>query len=87
MKPHWTLGREMSEVVLTMTNKTFGVAGVTAAAGKLIGIVTDGDLRRALGRGVDINTDRAADIMTAPDSHGCVPVQDYRPMRGQALCR
>ena len=36
----------MSETVLTMTNKTFGIAGVVDESGKLIGIVTDGDLRR-----------------------------------------
>lgn len=36
----------MSETVLTMTNKTFGIAGVVDERGDLIGIVTDGDLRR-----------------------------------------
>jgi arabinose-5-phosphate isomerase len=36
----------MSEVVPFMTSKTFGVAGVVGADGRLLGIVTDGDLRR-----------------------------------------
>jgi arabinose-5-phosphate isomerase len=36
----------MSEALLVMTAKSFGVVGVTDASGKLIGIVTDGDLRR-----------------------------------------
>ena len=36
----------MSEVLLTISRSGFGVAGVTDAAGALIGIVTDGDLRR-----------------------------------------
>jgi arabinose-5-phosphate isomerase len=39
----------MSEVVLVMTQKTFGVAGVVDTDGHLIGIVTDGDLRRHIG--------------------------------------
>ena len=39
----------MSDVVLVMTKKTFGVAGVADADGHLIGIVTDGDLRRHIG--------------------------------------
>lgn len=36
----------MSEVLLVMTNKRFGSAGVVDAQGKLAGIITDGDLRR-----------------------------------------
>lgn len=51
----------MSDVVLVMTRKTFGVAGVVDAAGRLVGIVTDGDLRRNLN---NIFTLTAADVMT-----------------------
>ncbi len=36
----------MSETLLTISQKGFGVVGVVDAAGYLIGIVTDGDLRR-----------------------------------------
>ncbi|MDH3263669.1 MAG: KpsF/GutQ family sugar-phosphate isomerase [Paracoccaceae bacterium] len=36
----------MSEALLMMSQKGFGVVGVTAADGSLAGIVTDGDLRR-----------------------------------------
>jgi arabinose-5-phosphate isomerase len=36
----------MSEAVLTMSAKSFGCVGVTDAEGRLVGIVTDGDLRR-----------------------------------------
>ncbi|MEQ9445760.1 MAG: KpsF/GutQ family sugar-phosphate isomerase [Rhodospirillaceae bacterium] len=36
----------MSDTIITMTNKTFGIAGVVDDAGVLVGIVTDGDLRR-----------------------------------------
>lgn len=39
-------GDPMSEVLLVMTSKGFGAAGVVDAAGKLAGIITDGDLRR-----------------------------------------
>ncbi|WP_439575833.1 KpsF/GutQ family sugar-phosphate isomerase [Phreatobacter sp.] len=39
-------GATMSAVVLEMSRKGFGCCGVTDAAGSLIGIVTDGDLRR-----------------------------------------
>jgi arabinose-5-phosphate isomerase len=36
----------MSEALLTISAKGFGVTGVTDAAGALVGIITDGDLRR-----------------------------------------
>lgn len=36
----------MSDVILTMSGKRFGCVGLVDAAGKLSGIITDGDLRR-----------------------------------------
>jgi len=36
----------MSEAILVMTAKSFGVVGACDAQGRLIGIITDGDLRR-----------------------------------------
>ena len=39
----------MAEAILVMTAKSFGCVGVTDEAGKLVGIVTDGDLRRHMG--------------------------------------
>jgi arabinose-5-phosphate isomerase len=39
-------GTPMSEALLVMSQKSFGVVGVTDEAGRLVGIVTDGDLRR-----------------------------------------
>ncbi len=38
----------MSDALLIMTAKSFGVVGITAADGTLAGIITDGDLRRNL---------------------------------------
>ncbi|EEE37051.1 arabinose 5-phosphate isomerase [Rhodobacteraceae bacterium KLH11] len=39
-------GTPMSEALLVMSQKSFGVVGVTDDAGCLLGIITDGDLRR-----------------------------------------
>lgn len=39
-------GTPMSDALLTMTQKGFGVVGVTGPGGALQGIITDGDLRR-----------------------------------------
>ena len=36
----------MEHALLTMTEKRFGCAGVTDRAGRLVGLITDGDLRR-----------------------------------------
>jgi len=47
-----------------MSSKRLGMTCVVGKDGKLAGIVTDGDLRRHLSRGVDLFKQRAADIMT-----------------------
>jgi arabinose-5-phosphate isomerase len=51
----------MSEVLLIMTSKRFGCAGVLDANGGLAGIVTDGDLRRKMSSG--LLTLSAQDVM------------------------
>ena len=52
----------MSEVIVTMTTKSFGCVGVIDASGALAGMITDGDLRRHMGDGLLAR--RAKDIMT-----------------------
>jgi arabinose-5-phosphate isomerase len=39
----------MPDVLVLMTAKSFGVAGITDSQGRLVGIITDGDLRRHMG--------------------------------------
>ena len=59
----------MDRALLTMTEKRFGCLGIIDAAGRLIGIVTDGDLRRAMG--ADLLARLAGDVMTrAPRTIG-----------------
>lgn len=41
----------LSEAIVEMTSKRFGITGVVDAAGRLVGVLTDGDLRRAFRRG------------------------------------
>ncbi|MBI2606903.1 MAG: KpsF/GutQ family sugar-phosphate isomerase [Deltaproteobacteria bacterium] len=52
------------EVVESVTSKNLGAVLVRAAPRKLAGIITDGDIRRALGRGSAFFTLKARDIMT-----------------------
>jgi arabinose-5-phosphate isomerase len=55
----------MREALFTITAKGLGITGVTDAHGAMIGVITDGDLRRALERGIDILNSSAGDLMTA----------------------
>jgi arabinose-5-phosphate isomerase len=53
----------MADALLEMTAKRLGVTAVVDAAGGLVGVVTDGDLRRALGAGSDVVTRTVAEVM------------------------
>ena len=52
----------MSEALIEMTTKGLGCVGVVDAGGALLGIITDGDLRRHMS--ADLTTRRVRDIMT-----------------------
>ncbi|MCE7798390.1 KpsF/GutQ family sugar-phosphate isomerase [Sphingobium sufflavum] len=52
----------MTDAILVITSGSFGIAGVTDDEGRLIGVITDGDLRRHFSH---LNSARAADIMTS----------------------
>ena len=56
------LGTAMSEALVEMTSKGFGCVGITDAAGRIAGIVTDGDLRRHMRP--DLMTAVVDDVMT-----------------------
>lgn len=53
----------MNEVLVTMTEKSFGIAGVVDADDRLIGMITDGDLRRNSA----VLFDRTAEQIMTPD--------------------
>ncbi|WP_088345531.1 MULTISPECIES: KpsF/GutQ family sugar-phosphate isomerase [Rhodomicrobium] len=53
----------MGEALVIMTEKSFGCLGVVGDAGELLGIVTDGDLRRHMGP--DLLSAEVREIMTA----------------------
>ncbi len=55
----------LKQVVIEMTHHPHGAACVVDSQQRLIGIVTDGDVRRALQAHDDIRSLRAADVMTA----------------------
>jgi len=51
----------MHDAVVVMSEKRLGVVGVTDSAGNLVGVITDGDLRRNIERGLE---HEAAEFMT-----------------------
>lgn len=53
----------MSQALIEMSSKTFGCVGATDAQGRLVGIVTDGDLRRHMG--ADLLGQTVEAVMTA----------------------
>ena len=60
--PLVTEGKIMSEALVTMTQKSFGCLGVVDGRGRLVGMITDGDLRRHMGP--ELLKARVQDIMT-----------------------
>jgi arabinose-5-phosphate isomerase len=46
-------GTSMHDAVLEMSAKRLGVVGVTGGDGELVGVITDGDLRRHIEQGLD----------------------------------
>jgi arabinose-5-phosphate isomerase len=55
----------MKEALFEITSKRLGIVGVVNAAGQLVGVVTDGDLRRGLQKhGEKILNKRADELMT-----------------------
>ena len=54
----------VSEALIEVTEKKLGMTCVTNNKGYLVGIYTDGDIRRTLTRQCDINTTQLKDVMT-----------------------
>jgi len=53
---------EMRDVIVTMTSTGFGIAGVIDKVGRLIGMITDGDIRRHFD---ELRTAKAEEVMTS----------------------
>lgn len=56
---------ELSEALMVMTRGGLGMTAVLDDSHAVVGIFTDGDLRRSIERGIDIRTARLTEIMTA----------------------
>lgn len=63
-KPAVLPEQTLTEVIVEMTKTRLGVTAVVDLNNELIGIITDGDLRRMLEKNVDLHKVTAKDIMT-----------------------
>ncbi|AKC87616.1 KpsF/GutQ family sugar-phosphate isomerase [Pseudoxanthomonas suwonensis] len=62
--PRVGAGASVAEALVEMSRKRLGMTAVVDDAGTLLGIFTDGDLRRALDHGVDVRQTPIAEVMT-----------------------
>ena len=63
-KPQVAATDNIKQVIMEMTSKRLGATAVLNADGDMVGIITDGDLRRMLMSGRDVANLTAADIMS-----------------------
>jgi arabinose-5-phosphate isomerase len=61
-------GDRVDQVLVAMTEKRFGCVNIVNQDGQLIGIFTDGDLRRALDRRMELHRTCIGEVMT----RGCI---------------
>lgn len=57
-------GALLKDALFTISAKRLGMTGVVDGTGRLAGIITDGDVRRAMARGTDIFSATASQVMT-----------------------
>jgi arabinose-5-phosphate isomerase len=63
-KPSVAPSQTLKEVIVEMTSKRLGVTAVVDETNNLLGIITDGDLRRMLEKGGSLDAVTAKDLMT-----------------------
>tara|TARA_B100000787_G_scaffold7998_1_gene6002 strand:- start:628 stop:990 length:363 start_codon:yes stop_codon:yes gene_type:complete len=62
--PSVTADQPLQDALIEMTQKGFGMTTIMSADGKLIGIFTDGDLRRIFDLSLDIATTPISEVMS-----------------------
>src|SRR5688500_17428278 len=62
--PTVTMGATLAQAVIEMSSKGMGMTAVLDAEGRVAGVFTDGDLRRAVERGADFQATRVDELMS-----------------------
>ena len=58
------LKASVSETIVEMTNKRLGMVAITDSEMRVLGVFTDGDLRRIMAQTLDLHTTSIGDVMT-----------------------
>jgi len=89
--PRVNEGASLSEAILEVTRKRLGMCAITGANGQVVGVFTDGDLRRALKSAIDPHTTPITRVMTrggksiTPDALAVEAMQMMQEYRIQGL--
>jgi len=89
--PHVKESASLSETIVEVTRKRLGMCAITDSQGKVVGVFTDGDLRRALDSALDPHTTPISRIMTRggrsirPDALAVEAMQMMQEYRIQGL--
>ena len=81
----------LTNAIVEISEKRLGMAAAVNDAGQVVGVFTDGDLRRALGRGLDPHVTRVEEVMSGnpaaiePDTLAVEAVQRMQDRKVQGL--
>lgn len=84
-------GASLSETIVEVTRKRLGMCAITNTSQRVVGVFTDGDLRRALDSAIDPHTTPISKVMTkggksiSPDALAIEAVQMMQEYRIQGL--
>ncbi|MBX2882135.1 MAG: KpsF/GutQ family sugar-phosphate isomerase [Granulosicoccus sp.] len=67
--PRVATGTRLAQALVEIGEKSMGMAVITDATGKLLGIFTDGDLRRTIDRDIDVRAVTVDSVMTRGGLH------------------
>jgi arabinose-5-phosphate isomerase len=87
-KPAVVPSASLKEVIMEMTSKRLGATAVVGAAQELLGIITDGDLRRMLEKNADVSRVQAKDIMSSKPTtiqHDALAVEALEILRSKDI--
>ena len=77
-----------SELMREMSNKGLGAAAIVEATGQVLGIFTDGDLRRLVEKGLDLRAMTAREVMQSkpvPIDEKALAVEAVELMEGRRI--
>ncbi len=81
----------LTDAIVEISEKRLGMAAAVNDTGQVVGVFTDGDLRRALGRGLDPHVTRVEEVMSGnpaaiePDTLAVEAVQRMQDRKVQGL--